>query len=121
MVQTLHNYRLLCPAATFYRDGKICEECMDHGPFHAVRYGCYRDSKLGTAALAAMIEIHRKKNTWNEMVDCYIVLTEFARRKMIQGGMPEEKSRSSLTLCCPTPARRLARAIMLCLSDGWWI
>jgi hypothetical protein len=27
VVQTLYNYRLLCPAATFLRDGRICEEC----------------------------------------------------------------------------------------------
>ncbi len=32
VVQTLHNYRLACPAASFYRDGKICEECLDGGP-----------------------------------------------------------------------------------------
>ena len=106
VVQTLHNYRLLCPAATFYRDGKICEECMDQGPFHAVRYGCYRDSKLGTAALAAMIEVHRKKNTWNEMVDCYIVLTEFARQKMIQGGMPAEKIQVKPNFVLPDPGAK---------------
>src|SRR5215467_7724429 len=33
VVQTLHNYRIVCPAATFYRDGRICEECLEHGPW----------------------------------------------------------------------------------------
>src|ERR1700746_198579 len=28
VVQTLHNYRLLCPASTFYRNEKVCEECV---------------------------------------------------------------------------------------------
>ena len=28
VVQTLHNYRLLCPAATFVRDDRVCEDCM---------------------------------------------------------------------------------------------
>jgi glycosyltransferase involved in cell wall biosynthesis len=107
VVQTLHNYRLLCPAASFYRDGKICEECLDHGPFHAVRYGCYRDSRLATAALAAMLEVHRKKNTWTEMVDCYIALTEFARQKMIQGGLPAEKIRVKPNFVLPDPGPRM--------------
>ena len=106
MVQTLHNYRLACPAASFYRDGKICEECLDRGPFHAVRYGCYRDSKLATAALAAMLELHRRKNTWSEMVDCYVALTEFAREKMIQGGLPAEKIRVKPNFVLPDPGPR---------------
>jgi glycosyltransferase involved in cell wall biosynthesis len=106
VVQTLHNYRLACPAASFYRDGKVCEECLDQGPFHAVRYGCYRDSKLATAALAAMIEVHKRKNTWAEMVDCYIALTEFARHKMIQGGLPAEKIRVKPNFVLPDPGPR---------------
>jgi len=103
VVQTLHNYRLACPAASFYRDGKICEECLDRGPFHAVRYGCYRESKLATAALAAMLEVHRRKHTWTEMVDCYVTLTEFARDKMIQAGLPAEKIRVKPNFVLPDP------------------
>jgi glycosyltransferase involved in cell wall biosynthesis len=106
VVQTLHNYRLACPAASFYRDGKVCEECLDQGPFHGVRYGCYRDSKLATATLAAMIEVHRWKNTWTEMVDCYIALTEFARQKMIQGGLPAEKIQVKPNFVLPDPGPR---------------
>lgn len=106
VVQTLHNYRLACPAASFYRDGKICEECLDRGPFHAVRYGCYRESKLATAALATMLEVHRRKNTWTEMVDCYVALTEFAREKMIQGGLPADKIRVKPNFVLPDPGPR---------------
>lgn len=106
VVQTLHNYRLACPAASFYRDGKICEECLDRGPFHAVKYGCYRESKLATAALATMLEVHRKKNTWTEMVDCYVALTEFAREKMIQAGLPAEKIRVKPNFVLPDPGPR---------------
>lgn len=106
VVQTLHNYRLACPAASFYRDGKICEECLGHSPFHAVKYGCYRDNKLATAALAAMLEVHRWKNTWTEMVDCYIALTEFAREKMIQAGLPAGKIRVKPNFVLPDPGPR---------------
>ena len=109
VVQTLHNYRLACPAASFYRDGKICEECLDRGPFHAIRYGCYRDSKLATAALATMLEVHKRKGTWDEAVDCYIALTEFAREKMIQGGLPAEKIRVKPNFVLPDPGPRTGR------------
>jgi len=106
VVQTLHNYRLACPGATFYRDGKICEECLDRGPLHSVRHGCYRGSKLGTASVALMLELHRRKGTWQSMVDCYIVLTEFAQKKMIAAGLPPEKIRVKPNFVIPDPGPR---------------
>ena len=39
VVQTLHNYRLLCPGATFYRNGKVCEECLSGSFAPALRHG----------------------------------------------------------------------------------
>ncbi len=91
VVQTLHNFRLLCPAATFFRDGKVCEECVDRSLLRSVRYGCYRDSRMATASLAFMLAWHRHADTWNEMVDCYVALTEFARNKFIASGFPAHK------------------------------
>src|SRR5689334_17095488 len=55
VVQTLHNYRMFCPAANFIRDGKVCEECAEHGLLRGIQHACYRDSKSATAAVAAMI------------------------------------------------------------------
>ena len=45
VVQTLHNYRLFCPAATFFRNGKVCEECVEHTLWRSVQHACYRDSR----------------------------------------------------------------------------
>ncbi len=28
VVQTIHNFRLMCPGATLYRNGHICEDCV---------------------------------------------------------------------------------------------
>jgi glycosyltransferase involved in cell wall biosynthesis len=91
VVQTLHNYRLLCPAATFQRDGRVCEECLGRSPWRGVWHGCYRDSRAATAATALMLSVHRWLGTWSKMVDCYIALTQFARAKFIEGGLPAEK------------------------------
>jgi glycosyltransferase involved in cell wall biosynthesis len=92
VVQTLHNFRLLCPGATMFRDGKVCEECMGRwGPWPGVVHGCYRDNRMASAAVAAMITFHRKRGTWRKQVDVYIALSQFARNKFIQGGLPGEK------------------------------
>lgn len=92
VVQTLHNYRLLCPAATFYRDGHVCEDCLGKTPpWPGVLHACYRSSRTQTAAVAAMLTFHRWLRTWNKKVDLYVALTEFAKRKFVEGGLPEER------------------------------
>jgi glycosyltransferase involved in cell wall biosynthesis len=109
VVQTLHNYRLLCSNAELYRDGKVCEECLHHGLRRGVRYGCYQGSKLGTAALSLMVGAHRKARTWTEMVDCYIALTEFARLKLIEGGLPADRIRVKPNFVLPDPGSKWTR------------
>jgi glycosyltransferase involved in cell wall biosynthesis len=90
VVQTFHNYRLMCPAGTFFREGKTCEECLDHGQWRSVLYGCYRDSRIITAAKALMLATHRRRGTWAG-IDCYIALSEFSRNQFLRGGFPAEK------------------------------
>jgi glycosyltransferase involved in cell wall biosynthesis len=88
VIQTLHNYRLLCPGWSLSRNGEICEECLERGLWRGVLHGCYRDSRLMTAAVALMLQVHRTRGTWRESVDGYVALTNFARAKFIQGGLP---------------------------------
>jgi glycosyltransferase involved in cell wall biosynthesis len=92
VVQTLHNYRLLCPNALFFRDGGVCEDCLGKMvPWPGVAHACYRASRSSSAVVAAMLTTHRTLGTWKAAVDSYITLTEFARQKFIQGGLPAEK------------------------------
>jgi glycosyltransferase involved in cell wall biosynthesis len=92
VVQSLRNYRLLCPNAIFFRDGQVCERCLGKlVPWPGVVHACYRGSSDATAVVTAMITIHRLAHTWTDQVDLYIALTEFARAKFIEGGLPSEK------------------------------
>ena len=92
VVQTLHNYRLLCPAGTFFRDGGVCEACLDCSlPWPGVVHRCYRGNIGATSAIAAMLAAHRLLGTWREKVSVYIALSEFARRKFIDGGLPADR------------------------------
>lgn len=92
VVQTLHNYRLLCPSATLFRAGRVCEACMHRStPVPAIRYACYRGSRAASGAIAAMLTVHRLIGTWRHAVDRFIALTNFARAKFIEGGLPPER------------------------------
>jgi glycosyltransferase involved in cell wall biosynthesis len=92
VVQTLHNYRTLCPAATLFRDGQVCEQCVPKQiPWPGIVHACYRGSRLATAAAAAMLATHNFKQTWSKSIAAYIALTDFARNKFIEGGLPADK------------------------------
>ena len=92
VVQTLHNFRLLCPVATFFRAGRACEECMGKAvAYPALRHGCYRQSRAASAAVVAMLTAHRLMRTWQKTVDLFIALSQFSRRKLIQGGLPAQR------------------------------
>ena len=92
VVQTLHNYRLACPEATFFRDGQVCEECLGKRfAWPGIVHGCYRQSRSASAVVATMVGVHHALGTWRSMVDRYIVLTQFARAKFIELGIPDEK------------------------------
>lgn len=82
VVQTIHNFRLLCPGATFYRDGHICEDCVEHGLKCAVKYNCYRDSKIQTLACVISTKFHRMTGIYGKIN--YICLTEFNKEKLLQ-------------------------------------
>ena len=92
VVQTLHNYRLLCPNALLFRDNKVCEDCMRFPiPIPGIFHKCYRGSITQSAIIAAMLTYHRVIHTWKNQIDCYIALSEFARKKFIQGGLQSDK------------------------------
>jgi glycosyltransferase involved in cell wall biosynthesis len=92
VVQTLHNFRMVCPSGLLFRNGTVCEDCLGRwAPWPGVLHGCYRGSRLGTAAVAAMITTHRAMRTWHKQVDAYIALNGFVRAKYIAAGLAAEK------------------------------
>jgi glycosyltransferase involved in cell wall biosynthesis len=92
VLQTLHNYRFFCAGAFFFRDGTVCEDCLGKFfPWPGVVHRCYRGSRVGSTVLATMQSVHRARGTWNERVNLYIALTEFARNKFIEAGLPGDK------------------------------
>src|SRR5690242_17275435 len=91
VVQTLHNYRLVCPNALLFRDGRPCQACVGHSPLLGAVHACYRGSRLASAAVGAMLMTHRLVGTWRRRVDQYIALTEFARRLFVHAGLPPDR------------------------------
>ena len=88
IIQTLHNFRLICPQATLLRNGVHCEDCVGHLPWRAIVHRCYRNSLSQSAVSSSMIMLHRLLRTWHTKVTRYIVLNQLCRDKFIAGGFP---------------------------------
>jgi glycosyltransferase involved in cell wall biosynthesis len=93
VIQTLHNFRLLCPQAMFLRDGKICEDCLGKLPWRGVVRKCYRDSTVQSAVAAGVLATHRTLGTYRDRITTFIALSAFCRDKFIAGGLPAGRIR----------------------------
>jgi glycosyltransferase involved in cell wall biosynthesis len=104
VVHTLHNYRLLCVAATFFRNGQVCEDCLGT-TFRApgIIHSCYRDSFLGSAVATAGMAAHWTLGTWSRSVDRFIALSRFAQAKLREGGLPADKIAIKPNFVDPAP------------------
>mgnify|MGYP001582608023 CR=1 FL=1 len=92
VVQTLDNQRLICPASSFYREGKLCLDCLGKTPpWPGVLHACYHDSHLHTAIVASMLTLHRWLGTWRTKVDAFLCSTNFYRDLFVRTGFPPDK------------------------------
>lgn len=106
VVQTIHNYRPICPAATLFRDGRPCEDCVGRAvAWPSVVHGCYRDSRVQTLPIAAMLATQRVTRSWRN-VDAFIALTEFAASKLAEGGLPADRIHVKANFIAPDPGPR---------------
>jgi len=87
VVMTLHNYRLICPSATLFYNGKLFTGSLHaRFPWRAVRLGVHSHSRIKTFWLALTIWLHKKGGTW-QMTDRYITLTDFAKQLFIDSSL----------------------------------
>lgn len=106
VVKTLHNFRLLCPASSFFRNGVVCEECVNHSLIRSVLHGCYRNSRKASAAIALTLATHRALRTWESSVTRYIALTHFAKEKFVNAGFPAERFVIKPNFADPDPGEK---------------
>jgi glycosyltransferase involved in cell wall biosynthesis len=91
VVQTLHNFRLICPGALLLREQAPCEKCLGTSLLPAIQHRCYRNSLAATTPLVTMLAWHRYKGTFKNTVNRYLALSRFAAEKLSKGGIPAER------------------------------
>jgi glycosyltransferase involved in cell wall biosynthesis len=90
VVVTLHNYRLMCIAGTFFREGKVCQDCLGRSPLSGVVHACYRTSRAESAVIAASLVAARSRGMLDS-VHRFFAVSAFVREKHIEGGIDPER------------------------------
>lgn len=91
-VITIHNYRLFCLSANFFRAKQICFECSDKKSFKSgLQNKCFKNSLWASFTLALSIRLSDFLGTWKNKIDHYIVLNEFAKQLLINKGIDPKK------------------------------
>jgi len=104
VVQTLHNYRMVCPAATAFRDGRACADCVGRlVPWPGILHACVHGSRSQSAVAATTVAVHRALGTFRRRIAVYVALTGFQRQLMIDGGLPAEQIRVISNFLEPDP------------------
>jgi glycosyltransferase involved in cell wall biosynthesis/SAM-dependent methyltransferase len=89
VVQSVHNYRFACANGLYFRDGRVCQDCLGKRvPWPAVTHSCYRGSMAQSAIMASSLAIHRA--TW-QMVDRFLPVSDFVAKQLAAAGVPPEK------------------------------
>ena len=110
VVQTLHNYRMVCPVATAFRDGHACTDCVGKPiPWPGVLHACVRGSRSQSAVAAATVTVHRAVGTFRRRIAGYIALTSFQRQLLMDGGLPADRITVIPNFLEPDPGAGAAR------------
>lgn len=104
VVQSLRNFRLICPEGMLYREGQVCTECVGKRfASPGIRYSCYRGSKVGTAVVAAMSASHGIARTWKDKVALYVTPSDYATDMYVEGGWDPQSLATIPNFVYPDP------------------
>jgi glycosyltransferase involved in cell wall biosynthesis len=103
LVATLHNYTMVCPSGTLFRDGRVCSVCVGTSPLPAVRHGCYRGSAVATVPVALSAAVNRDR--WWSGVTRFFCISSAQCRLLADAGMPDHKLTVKYNFV-PDPVRR---------------
>lgn len=87
-VQTLHDYKRICPNHALFVNNEICRKCKTGGFKEAIKNKCIFDARLPSTVVATEMYI-QKIFGWYDSFDAYIAPSEFMKREMVSWGKDE--------------------------------
>lgn len=89
IVQTLHDYQLICPNYLLFTNGSVCERCKKHRYFQSVIHRCVQNSVYASSLAALELTAQWLFKFYREKVDLFISPSKFLANKMKEWGMAQ--------------------------------
>jgi glycosyltransferase involved in cell wall biosynthesis len=90
VVMTVHSHNLTCPTWYHLYKGRVCEDCVGGHEYRCVLKNC-RNNVFESSAYALRSGVARKFRLFHDNVSVLIVLTQFAKTKLLQAGFREDQ------------------------------
>lgn len=85
IVQTLHEYKLVCPTYKLYRNGSVCHECRDNKFYNALVNKCNRNSF--SRSLLSTVESYVSLLCGSQSkIDHFITVSDYQRNEILKMG-----------------------------------
>ncbi len=85
LVQTVHDYRMICPIALLMdKKGKVCEKCEGKHFYKAGLYGCSQHGRVRSIMMAAEMYYHNRHFNPVDVVNGFIFVSNFSYQKHLQ-------------------------------------
>ena len=92
VVMSVRDYRLLCPAKLFLRDGRTCRRCQPHRYWNCLLGNCGGD-RPASAAVALETFLQRFFRRYVQNVDFFLCPSQFMADAMREDAVPANKIR----------------------------
>ncbi len=90
VVQTLHDYQLICPNYHLFVQNKVCERCKKHRYYNAVLHRCVRGEFLASILAALELTAQWIFRFYRERVDLFISPSNFLANKLSDWGVKQK-------------------------------
>ncbi|MCL5263753.1 MAG: glycosyltransferase family 4 protein [Chloroflexi bacterium] len=87
VVQTVHDFKLVCPGYSFFAQSKVCEICKSGNFLRAIQKKCVKNSRAATALAVFETYFHRWLRIYDRNIQLFITPSAFSRNKLIEYGV----------------------------------
>lgn len=92
-VMTVHDLKIGCPSKLMLAPDGVCERCKGGKTWNAIGQRCLKGSLALSAVAAFETSLHQFLGSYRKNVDLFILPSHFHRDKLIDWGLPAEKTR----------------------------